>query len=87
MALIFLVGLIVIGGITSYALYRFSTSFVKSSLSESAKAITADLSSYIYQYPAHDWLFRYWYENYDRLDIEYDVGFTKDTITCHLLGN
>ena len=40
-----------------------------------------DLKSFIFRYPAHEWLLRYWYEHYDELEIEYDAIYTGGTET------
>ena len=80
--LLFVVGVILIGLLTSRVLYGAAYVAVNKELEARAKATAGDLKDYIEQYPAHEWLLSYWYENYDKLDIEYDAAHSQDTETA-----
>ena len=80
-AILFIVGLILVGTLTAVALYRFSTRYVRERLERQGYSTAEDLKGFIYDFPAHDWLLRYWYEHYDELDIEYDAIYTGGTRT------
>ena len=43
--------------------------------------IAVHLKGFIYDYPAHEWLLRYWYEHCDEMDIEYDAVYSDGTMT------
>ena len=62
-AMLFIVGVILIGAISTIALYEFSTRYVMERLETSGGNTAEDLKGFIYDYPAHDWLLRYWYEH------------------------
>ena len=62
-------GVIVISLLTYKVLIAASFFGVNRNMEENAAATAGDLKDYIEQYPAHEWLLRYWYENYDKLDI------------------
>ena len=82
LAVLFLAGVILIGVLSSAALYYVSLREVKEQLTTRAQATAMDLEGYIRHYPAHDWLLRYWYEHYDQLDIEYDAEYSAETVTA-----
>ena len=80
-AMLFIIGVILIGTLSTFALYVFSTKYVMERLETSGQSTAEDLKGYIYDYPAHDWLLRYWYEHYDEMNIEYDAVYSDGTWT------
>ena len=80
-AMLFIIGVILIGTLSTFALYIFSTRYVMERLETSGQSTAEDLKGYIYDYPAHDWLLRYWYEHYDEMNIEYDAVYSDGTWT------
>lgn len=80
-AMLFIVGVILIGVISTIALYGFSTRYVMERLETSGGNTAEDLKGFIYDYPAHDWLLRYWYEHAEDMDIEYDAVYNDGTGT------
>ena len=80
-AMLFIVGVILIGVISTIALYEFSTRYVMERLETSGGNTAEDLKGFIYDYPAHDWLLRYWYEHAEDMDIEYDAVYNDGTGT------
>ena len=81
-ALLFIVGVILIGMLSAVALYSYSTRYVRDRLETLGNSTAEDLKGYVLHYPAHEWLLRYWYEHYDELDIEYDAIYTGSTETA-----
>lgn len=68
--------------------YRAGNS-VRSEVSGIADEAAREVILSVNEYPAHEWLLTYWYEHWDEMDIEYDVGFAGDTETsekCRMLG-
>ena len=63
-AILFIVGVILIGTLSIVALYRFSSGYVMERLETTGNSNAEDLKGFIYDFPAHDWLLRYWYEHY-----------------------
>ena len=77
----FLLGVLATGLITFVSQHHISDSFVKSQLEDRASNIAEEVKLAIEEYPAYDWLIRYWYEHADSLDIEYDADFSAETET------
>ena len=77
----FLLGVLATGLITFVSQHHISDSFVKSQLEDRASNIAEEVKLAIEEYPAYDWLIRYWYEHSDSLDIEYDADFSAETET------
>ena len=80
-AILFIVGVILIGILSLAALYSFSTRYVLERLETSGFSTAEDLKGFIFDFPAHDWLLRYWYEHYDEMDIDYDAVYTGSSKT------
>ena len=78
-AVLFTVGVILIGLLTSLVQLFFSYRNVKSELAERAEATAKATERYLRSYPAYEWLIRYWYEHRDELDVDYDVSYTAET--------
>ena len=74
-AMLFIVAVILTGALSIVAVYRFSTRYVLERLETSGSSTAEDLKSFIYDFPAHDWLLRYWYEHSDEMEIEYDTVY------------
>ena len=87
-ALLFIVGVILTGALSSVIIYFNSFESVESNLFSNSEATKRDLQMYIEDFDTHEWLFQYWYDHYDELDIEYDVEYDAGTETsekCRLL--
>ena len=80
-AILFIVGVILIGILSLAALYSFSTRYVLERLETSGFSTAEDLKGFIFDFPAHDWLLRYWYDHYDEMDIDYDAVYTGSSKT------
>lgn len=81
-SIIFIIGVAIIGLLVSLVLYATATDNINEDLSERAEASAADLEDYINHFPAHEWMLTYWYENYDKLDVEYEDAFLPDSETA-----
>ena len=81
-AILFIAGVILVVALSALAMYRFSTRYVRERLETQGHSTAQDLKGFIFDFPAHDWLLRYWYEHYDELDIEYDTIYTGGTGTA-----
>ena len=81
-AILFVIGVILVNLLFSWELNHFSIGVVMSNQRAGAEAAAKTLNGYLYHFPSRDWLFRYWYEHYDELDIEYDASYSADTETA-----
>ena len=79
---LFLVSIVLTGVLTyiceNYLYYdnvRKQTEFHAAEIAKEANLVLAE-------YPAHEWLVRYWYAHSGSMDIEYDVQFDSDTETA-----
>ena len=87
-AIMFVVCILLTGGITFVSQYFRATQGITEQMTTLSDLISDEVKQVIREYPAHEWLFRYWYEHADELDIEYDAGFGRGTETekkCRLL--
>ena len=78
-AILFIIGVILIGALSIIALYGFSLKYVMERMETSGNSTAEDLKGFIFDFPAHDWLLRYWYEHYEEMDIDYDAVYTGST--------
>ena len=80
-AALFLIG-IIIAGLISYGLQRVaSREDVKRETETFASYVADEVKHSILEFPAHEWLIKYWYEHYEEMDIEYDVDYSEGTLT------
>ncbi len=87
-ALLFIVGVILTGALSSAIIYAYSIEYIDTELINTAEATKRDLETYINDYNAHKWLFQYWHDHFYEMDIEYDVEYTADSKTsekCRVL--
>ena len=87
-AIMFVVCILLTGGITFVSQYYSATQDITEQMTTLSESISDEVKQVIKEYPAHEWLFRYWFEHADELDIEYDAGFRRGTETekkCRLL--
>ena len=87
---LFIAGVILIGTLASFSLYKYSRRYVTEQITSLTLSGVKDLEAYINQYPAHEWLIRYWYMNWEEMDIEYDADYgfgTKTKQKCRILAD
>lgn len=82
-SIIFILGVAIIGLLTGLVLHATAVENIKTDFSERSEATAADLEGFIKHFPAHEWMFTYWYENYDRLEIDYDDAYAPGSETAH----
>ena len=81
LAMLFLIGLIVIGWITySSQLFRTETS-IKNQQETIASDIAEEVKIAVNEYTASNWLFNFWYEHSDEMLIEYDSANNSGKVT------
>ena len=81
LAMLFLIGLIVIGWITySSQLFRTETS-IKNQQESIASDIAEEVKIAVNEYTASNWLFNFWYEHSDEMLIEYDSANNSGKVT------
>ena len=81
LAILFLIGLIVIGWITySSQLFRTETS-IKNQQETIASDIAEEVKIAVNEYTASNWLFNFWYEHSDEMLIEYDSANNSGKVT------
>ncbi len=81
LAILFLIGLIVIGWITySSQLFRTETS-IKNQQEAIASEIAEEVKIIVNEYKASNWLFNFWYEHNDEMLIEYDSANNSGKVT------
>jgi serine phosphatase RsbU (regulator of sigma subunit) len=78
---IIIVGILIAGIFTYILQYTASVRNVRDEIRMQASATAMDMISALREYPAYEWLLSYWYENAERLDVEYDIGFEGGTAT------
>lgn len=74
-------GLILVGIATFFSQINLSSKTITESVKSQAANIAAETAATVMEYPAYDWLIRYWYEHADELDIEYDANYHAGTAT------
>ncbi len=79
--LLFMFVLILTGVITYVQQHNASDAAVKEQTEAFADKVAGEVILAVKEYPAYEWLLRYWYENADELDIEYDAEFETGTDT------
>lgn len=87
-AILFAISILASGIFTYYTQHMVSVTNVKKQTEMTAEEVAAEVKKCVEEYPAHEWLLRYWYEHSEELDIEYDAEYQTGTRTeekCRLL--
>ena len=74
-ALMFALSVLIVGVITYFSQRSVAEANVRDQLRTESENISKQVGYCVREYPAFQWLLRYWYENYDELNIEYDISF------------
>lgn len=80
-AILFALGVLVIGFLTAMTQYSLANTGVMSQTESFAAMISEETEKAVREYPAYEWLIRYWHEHPDQMNIEYDAGFYAGTLT------
>lgn len=79
--LLFAVCVVVTGIVTYITQLTTTTRYVMIQTENRAQRAAAEVISAFEEYPSYRILIDYWYENYEKMDIEYDARFTNSTRT------
>ena len=80
--ILFLVGSLITGLITYLSSSRDrAQKIVWEQTEERASDTIKEVERYVSDIPTHEWLLKYWMDNWDKLDIEYDVEYSTGTKT------
>ena len=88
-AALFAVGILIIGLLTSYFQHFRSDTEVQKLTEAQADEVASEVMASVREYPAWEWLLRYWQNHPNEMDIEYDADFSTGTRTlqkCRLLA-
>ena len=80
-SVLFILGIFLTGIITYGTEYYVTERNVKAQVENLASQTAREVTLAVREYPAYEWLLRYWYENADTLDIEYDAEYWRNVIT------
>ena len=80
-ALIFVIGMLTSGTLTFLSKRSVSESSVKGQIEKVALAVAEEVQYSVREFPAYQWLLRYWYDNWETMDIEYDAVLDSGTET------
>ena len=82
-SVLFLIGIITAGLVTYFTQQQRSDTSVKQPMESTAARISEEVRLAIREYPASNWLMKFWLTHSDSLDIEYDVTYDRNTRTYH----
>ena len=74
-AVLFAIGMLAIGLATFFTEQFISEGTIKTQTSDLLEDLSNEVKMTVDEYPANEWLLKYWYENADEMDIEYDADF------------
>ena len=80
-SILFLLGMLLIGCFAYFSQQIRYDSKVKTEIEKRSTEVAQQVVQAVHEYPAYDWLLKYWYNHADTMDIEYDVTFKKNTAT------
>ena len=76
------------GMLTYFTEQSLASQYVTRQTEENASEVADEVMRSVKEYPAWEWLLRYWYYNADMMDINYDELFTAESLTsekCRVL--
>ena len=81
-AALFLIGAIITGMMAFVSETRLSDESVKKQMEIHAAMIAEEMKQAIAEFPAQEWLVRYWYTHSREMDVEYGAGYSGETRTA-----
>ena len=81
-AALFLAGILVTGMLTYFTEKSLASQYVTRQTEEDASEVADEVMRSVMEYPAWEWLIRYWYTHADTMDINYDELFTAESVTA-----
>ena len=88
-AVLFLIGVLITGVLTYVCENYLYDKSVKQQMEIGASQIAEDARRAVCEYPAYEWLIKYWYEHPEELDVEYDALYVPGSKTeekCRLFS-
>ena len=82
-SVLFLIGVMTAGLVTLFTQQQRSDTSVRKPMESLATRLSEEVRLSIREYPASNWLMKYWLTHSDSMDIEYDVTYDKNTRTYH----
>ena len=80
-SILFALGMLLISSFAFFSQQLRYDSKIKDETASRSREIAEDVIYSVKELPAHEWLVKYWYNHADKMDIEYDVDYTKGTET------
>lgn len=80
-AFLFMCGVLVTGMLTWLNQRDLSDDSVRGQIESRSAMVAEEVTLAVKEYPAYEWLLRYWHEHWNQMDIEYDVDFDMGTET------
>ncbi|MBO4418852.1 MAG: SpoIIE family protein phosphatase [Oscillospiraceae bacterium] len=81
-AILFLIGALSTGLMAFFSETRLSDESVKRQMELHAAMIADESKRAVTEFPAYEWLLRYWYTHPETMEIEYDADYTADSRTA-----
>ncbi|MCR4950117.1 MAG: SpoIIE family protein phosphatase [Solobacterium sp.] len=72
---LFLAGVIATGFLSYFTQYRNASGSVQAQTENRARMVASEVRMALNEYPAYEWLAKYWRDNAESLEIEYDVSY------------
>ena len=81
-AILFLAGILITGMLTYFTEQELSSDYVTQQTENDASEVADEVMRSVKEYPAYEWLIRYWYYHADSMDIDYDDDFSAASATA-----
>ena len=81
-AILFLAGILITGMLTYFTEQELSSDYVTQQTENDASEVADEVMRSVKEYPAYEWLIRYWYYHADSMDIDYDDNFSAASATA-----
>ena len=83
-AALFLAGILITGMMTYLTEQSLSSQYVLEQTEQDASEVADEVMRSVKEYPAWEWLIRYWYTHADTMEIHYDELFTAESATAEM---
>ena len=83
-AALFLAGILITGMMTYFTEQSLSSQYVLEQTEQDAAEVADEVMRSVKEYPAWEWLIRYWYTHADTMEIHYDELFTAESATAEM---
>ncbi len=81
-SVLFLACILITGMMTYFTEQSLASQYVTRQTEEDASEVADEVMRSVKEYPAWEWLIRYWYAHADTMDIHYDELFTAESLTA-----